>query len=70
MLRLTHVCVRLPLHEELLPLAKRQGREVSSKNASPQRFAELTAELSNCPSGAQPADKGEIQRSSASASLR
>ena len=47
--------------QKLIRRAEDALLEVSNKNASPERFAQLAAELSNCPSGAQGGELGWIE---------
>lgn len=46
--------------QKLIRRAEDALLEVSKKDASPERFAQLAAELSNCPSGAQGGELGWI----------
>lgn len=47
--------------QKLIRRAEDALLEVSNKNASPERFAQLAAELSNCPSGAQGGELGWVE---------
>lgn len=47
--------------QKLIRRAEDALLEVSNRNASPDRFAQLAAELSNCPSGAQGGELGWVE---------
>lgn len=47
--------------QKLIRRAEDALREVSDRNASPERFAQLAAELSNCPSGAHGGELGWVE---------
>lgn len=47
--------------QKLIRRAEDALLDISNKNASPERFAQLAAELSNCPSGAQGGELGWIE---------
>lgn len=47
--------------QKLIRRAEDALLEVSNRNASPERFAQLAAELSNCPSGAQGGELGWVE---------
>ena len=59
--RVRHILFAVTLGVNVPALAQRAEAallELSNKSASPERFAQLAAELSNCPSGAQGGDLG------------